>query len=109
MAEGLHAGRLRRHKTWMVYAKKSGAVIHISHVGLAEGASASPELLAETERRSLEHACRIHGVAEADVAVIALDPEQFKPLHIYTVDPANGTVHAQPATQGRGGSPRPAN
>src|SRR6516162_1894036 len=59
MANDVSLGALKRHRTWMVYMKRTGRVTHISHVGVVGASAAAPELIAEIERHSLEDACRL--------------------------------------------------
>ena len=97
MAEDVKTVAIRRHSTLMIHSKDNGRVIHISHVELADGASASPELLSEIERCSIEDARRIHGAAQAELGVISVDPKDFKPDLVYSVDEKTGTLQSAPS------------
>jgi hypothetical protein len=97
---------LRRHSTSLVYAKGSGHVLHVSHIEVMEGSTPPPELLSQIELGAVDEACRIHGVARDRLAVVSLDPKEFKPDVIYSVDLATGTLTTKPIGGTRRSSPR---
>jgi hypothetical protein len=92
MAKDVKSLAIRRHSTLIIYSKGNGRVIHISHVELAEGASVPPD--PEIERYSLEDACRIHGLEPTELGIMSIDPKDFKPDLVYSVDEKTGTLHS---------------
>jgi|SRR6516162_520595 hypothetical protein len=94
MAKDVETGATQRHMTFMIYSKGNGRVIHISHVELAESASAPLDVLSEIERWSLEVACRIHGAVQSELGIISIDPKDFKPDLVYSVNEKTGTLQS---------------
>ena len=81
-------------------------MLHVSHVDVVQGSTSPPELLSEIERNAIDDACRIHGIARDELAVVSLDPKKFKPTLIYSVDLATGKLKTKPIRVTRGRSPR---
>jgi hypothetical protein len=94
--------RLRTHSTSLVYATGSGQVLHISHVEVMEGVTPPPEFLSEIERNALDQAFRIHGVPRDNLAILSIDPKDYRPNVVYSVDVATRAVKTSPITRTRG-------
>jgi hypothetical protein len=92
MAKDVKSIAIRRHSTLIIYSKGNGRVIHISHVELAEGASVPPD--PEIERYSLEDACRIHSVEPTGLGIISINPKEFNPDLVYSVEEKTGTLRS---------------
>jgi hypothetical protein len=88
--------QLRQHSTSLVYNTGTGQVLLISHVGVLEGVTPKPESLSEIERNLVEDASRIHGVAKDKLAIISIDPKEYKPDVVYSVDVATRVVKTNP-------------
>lgn len=90
------SGGVQRHSTTLVYVKTSGRVLHVSHLDAMEGSALLQEFVAGVQENALDEACHIHGALREDLAVVSLDPKEFKHGLIYSVDPATGGVATRP-------------
>jgi hypothetical protein len=66
-----------------------------------QGSIPPAEFLSEIERNALEDASRVHGVERDKLAIISIDPKEYRPDVVYSVDLATRALKTSPIRRTR--------
>jgi hypothetical protein len=93
----------QRRRSYAVYDKASGKVVHLVHVEVMDGAvEPAPD---QIEKEVLTSGSRISGMSEDELDILSVADGQLKPRSSYSVDLESRSFRATPIQVPRTGGP----